>query len=371
MNSPELDLKMMRLALNEARKGRGRTSPNPMVGAVVVKKGEIVAKGWHKQAGAPHAEREALDRAGEKARGAELYVTLEPCNHHGRTPPCTERILAAGVSRVVIGAPDPNPHVTGGGARRLKEAGIEVTAGVLEKDCQRLNEFFNHFITTGLPFVILKSAATLDGKTATASGHSRWVTSQEARKLVHWLRNDVDAICVGRATVEADDPALTCRLPGRRKGRQPLRVVLDTHLGLSPDSRVFDPALGAPALAACGEGVSQARRSAFEAAGVRVLALPLVKGRVSLAALVARLGRMGIMSLLIEGGAGVAWSALMEERVVNRLLYFFAPKIAGGRTSPPLVGGPGVMRMDQALNLDVEKIQRAGPDFLVQARPLY
>ena len=366
-----LDEKMMALALAEARKGWGRTSPNPMVGAVVVSGGRVIAKGWHHRAGAPHAEVEALSRAGKLAQGADMYVTLEPCHHHGRTPPCTEAVLKAGIKRVVIGTRDPNPKVKGGGADFLSGQGLKVEVGVLEERCRTLNEFFNKHTVTGRPFVILKSAATLDGKLATASGHSRWVTGPRARAHVHLLRDGVDAILVGRGTVAADDPTLNTRLPGRRQGRDPLRVVLDSKLSLPVNCRVFDRDLGGPTLVACGAKAPSKRIKALTDRGVEVWPLDLQKGRIDLDDLMTRLGRLDVQSVLIEGGAEINASALLEDRIVDRLLFFFAPKIVGGAAAPTLAGGAGVKTMDDCLRLENLRVRKMGQDLLVEARPAY
>ena len=362
---------MMALALAEARKGWGATSPNPMVGAVVAQGDRVIAKGYHARAGGPHAEAVALAKAGNQARGASIYVTLEPCNHHGRTPPCTEAILAAGIKRVTIAQMDPNPHVTGGGAAYLAGRGLEVVTGVLEERARELNECFNRFITSGKPFVILKSAATLDGKLATAQGHSRWITGEKARQYVHRIRHGVDAILVGRNTVAQDDPTLNTRLPGGKKGRDPIRVVLDTRLQLSPAARVFDPKLGGRTIAACGPDHSRNKRNVLENGGVTVWELPLRRDRVSLTALVDRLGRENVTSLLIEGGAEVNASALITERIADKVLFFYAPKVVGGREAPTLVGGAGVPAMSDALNVRVNRIRRLGPDLLIEAYPEY
>ncbi|MBW2087225.1 MAG: bifunctional diaminohydroxyphosphoribosylaminopyrimidine deaminase/5-amino-6-(5-phosphoribosylamino)uracil reductase RibD, partial [Deltaproteobacteria bacterium] len=337
-----LHQKMMALALKEARKGKGRTSPNPVVGAVVARGERVVSRGYHARAGRPHAEAAALERAGTKARGATLYVTLEPCNHEGRTPPCTQAILTAGIRRVIIGDRDDNPHVTGGGAKFLAAQGLEVQTGVLGRKCHELNEFYHKHVTTGLPFILLKSAATLDGRIATVTGDSRWVTQGKARAYVHRLRRDVDAILVGRGTVEKDDPSLTTRLPGRRRGQNPIRLVLDTHLRLPLSARLFDLETGGPAIVVCGPRTPASKVRAFEKIGVEVLLMPLFQGRVSLAKLSAQLGARDIQGLLIEGGAEVNASALLGERIVDKVLFFYAPKIIGGLGAPNLVGGAGV-----------------------------
>jgi diaminohydroxyphosphoribosylaminopyrimidine deaminase/5-amino-6-(5-phosphoribosylamino)uracil reductase len=367
-----LDEKMMARALGLARKAWGRTSPNPMVGAVVSRGERIIAEGYHARAGEAHAEAQALALAGSQARGATLYVTLEPCHHQGRTPPCTRTVLASGVRRVVIGARDPNPHVTGGGASFLAERGLEVLVGVLEPACRDLNLFFNKHVTTGRPYVILKAASTLDGRLATATGDSRWVTGEKARAHVHYLRSGVDAILVGRGTAEQDDPRLNARLPGRRAGlgKNPLRVVLDTRLSLPLGLKLFDPDAGGPTIVVCGPRPPAARAKTLEKAGVEVLPLPLEKSRPSLARLLDVLGSRNVQSLMIEGGAEVNAAALLGERIVDRVLLFLAPKVVGGQGTP-LVGGPGVKRMADALPLEILKLRRFGPDLLLEARPLY
>lgn len=367
----DIDKRMMSLALAEARKGLGRTSPNPMVGAVIVKDGRIIAKGWHAKAGGPHAEVVALTKAGEAARGADLYVTLEPCHHYGRTPPCTQAVLAAGIKRVIIAQMDPNPHVVGGGAEFLAAKGLEVVTGVLAEPATALNEVFNKYITTGRPFVTLKSAATLDGKLATHTGHSRWVTDRQARTWVHSLRARSDAIMVGRGTVAQDDPTLNVRLAEGKKWLDPCRVILDTHLSLPLSARVFDPSSGGPTIVACGPNPPPAKVGALTDQGVKVWPLPLHNGRISLLALMDRLGAEKICSLLIEGGAEVNYAALLEDRIVDKILFFFAPKIIGGREAPSLVDGPGLATMEQALVVDIRHIRRLGPDLLIEAVPIY
>ncbi len=364
MSHADPDRRFMRRALRLARRGLGRSSPNPAVGAVVVRQGQVVGQGYHARAGTPHAEVHALAAAGELARGATLYVTLEPCHHQGRTPPCTRAILEAGIARVVYGATDPNPRVEGGGGAWLAAQGLEVTAGVLEEDCAWEHRFFFTHVTLGRPHVILKTAATLDGRTATRSGHSRWVTGEAARRYVHRLRSWCDAICVGIGTALADDPRLTCRLPG---GRNPLRVVVDTNLRLPPTARVLDPDSPPGCLVACGPRPPARRRRALEAAGAEVLPLPRAGGGVDLAALAAELGRRGVTSLLLEGGAELAWGFL-SRGLVDEVAYFFAPKLVGGGQAPGMIGGRGVARMDQAIALERPRLRRLGDDILLQAR---
>ncbi len=354
----------MRLALGLAARGIGRTFPNPMVGAVVVKRGQVVGKGYHRKAGTPHAEIHALEDAGNQANGATLYVTLEPCNHHGRTPPCTHAIIRSGVRRVVVGCGDPNPRVSGGGADYLRSQGIRVDVGILEQKCFRLNEPFIKHVTTGLPLVVAKMAASLDGKIATHLGDSRWISNERSRRFVHELRSTVDAILVGVGTVIADNPRLTTRLP-RKKGKNPLRIILDTHLRIPPDSQVVSQTNEAPTLIATGPKPFKKRKMALEGQGVEVLPLPLARGRVSLPELVNHLGNRDISSLLVEGGAEVH-GAFFYDNLVDKVYMFFAPKIIGGNSAVPMVGGIGVASVAEALPLRDLRFRQFDGDIMVE-----
>lgn len=351
----------MRLALREARRGLGRTSPNPAVGALLVKGGRVVGRGHHVQAGAPHAEVMAIRDAGASARGADLYTTLEPCDHFGRTPPCSLAILEAGVRRVFSGSGDPNPSVNGRGIRRLRRAGVDVEAGILREDCDALNEPWFRFITTGRPHVTLKVAATLDGRIATASGESRWVTGPEARAHVHRLRDAVDAVLVGAGTVRADDPRLTARLPGGG-GRDPVRVVLDSRLELPMTRRLFRQRSEAATLVAHVTGTPPAKAPR----GVEYLRCSARRGRVDLRDLLSRLGERGVTTLLVEGGAEVN-RAFLEAGLVDQLLLFVAPTIAGGGI--PWIAGKGPARMAEALPVHHLRVRRLGRDLLFSGRP--
>ncbi|MBI5521422.1 MAG: bifunctional diaminohydroxyphosphoribosylaminopyrimidine deaminase/5-amino-6-(5-phosphoribosylamino)uracil reductase RibD [Desulfarculus sp.] len=353
----------MRRALAWARKGLGRSSPNPAVGAVVVRGGRIVGRGFHAQAGTPHAEVHALREAGGLARGASIYVTLEPCNHHGRTPPCTGAILKAGISRVIYGASDPNPQAQGGG-EFLRSQGLEVKGGVLAAECAEEHRFFLTHVTLGRPHVILKTAATLDGRTAARSGDSRWVTGPAARQEVHRWRNWCDAICVGIGTALADDPQLTCRIKG---GRDPLRVIVDTSLSLPPTAQVVNPASAAGCLIACGPRPPARRRARLEKEGAEVLPLPAAPGGVDLTALLAELHRRGVTSILLEGGAGLAWGFLAAG-LVDEVMYFLAPKLIGGAKAPGMIGGVGFEKMAQALALGPVSVKNHGDDLCLRAR---
>jgi diaminohydroxyphosphoribosylaminopyrimidine deaminase/5-amino-6-(5-phosphoribosylamino)uracil reductase len=333
------------------------------VGAVVVREGEVVGRGFHALAGTPHAEIHALTEAGDLSRGATIYVTLEPCNHQGRTPPCTRAILAAGIARVVYGVSDPNPQAMGGG-EFLAGQGLTVVPGVLRQACEDEHRFFLTHLTKGRPHVILKTAATLDGKTATEGGDSRWVTGQEARREVHRWRNWCDAICVGVGTACVDDPQLTCRLKG---GRSPLRVVVDTVLRLPPTAKVVNTASPARCIVACGPNHSARRRDALERAGAEVLLLPKAKEGVDLYALLAELGRRGVTSLLLEGGAGLAWG-FVATGLMDEVMYFFAPKLLGGVAAQPMIGGAGFAKMAEALALRPVTVRGFGPDVMLRAR---
>lgn len=342
----------------------GRTSPNPMVGAVVVKGGQVVGKGYHRKAGGPHAEIHALENAGDQAKSATLYVTLEPCNHQGRTPPCTRVIVNRGIRRVVVGCSDPNPQVAGGGTEYLRRQGILVDVGILEERCLRLNEPFIKHVTTGLPLVIAKMAASLDGKIATHLGDSHWISNERSRRFVHKLRHGVDAILVGVGTVVADNPRLTTRFSGRG-GINPLRIILDTHLRTPLDSSVVSETKEAPTIIATGPKPYRKRREALEGKGVEVLSLPLVRGRVSLPQLLKYLGDRDITSLLVEGGAEVH-GGFFYDNLVDKVYLFFAPKIIGGNRAVPMVGGMGVDKVAEALVLRNLRLRRFGDDIMVE-----
>jgi diaminohydroxyphosphoribosylaminopyrimidine deaminase/5-amino-6-(5-phosphoribosylamino)uracil reductase len=355
--------RMMRAALRAARRGLGRTSPNPAVGAVVVRAGRIVGRGHHARAGGPHAEVMALRQAGARARGADLYTTLEPCDHHGRTPPCSVAVLDAGVRRVFTGSHDPNPLVNGKGVARLRAAGVEVVEGVLRGDCDALLAPWLHFMRERRPFVTLKAAVTLDGRLATRTGDARWVTGEEARAWVHRLRDEVDAVLVGAGTARADDPRLTTRLPGGR-GRDPLRVVLDTRLTLPRGLALLHPRSPAPTLVAHAAGLRPPRRSAR---GVEYLAVRPGPGGLSLRDLLARLAARGVVHLLVEGGARVH-ARFLAAGLVDRVAVLVAPKLAGA-DGVPLAATRGPARMKDALTLEGVEVVRLGDDVLVTGTP--
>ncbi|MBI5388093.1 MAG: bifunctional diaminohydroxyphosphoribosylaminopyrimidine deaminase/5-amino-6-(5-phosphoribosylamino)uracil reductase RibD [Verrucomicrobia bacterium] len=361
----------MRLALRLARRAYGRTSPNPMVGAVLVKRGQIIGQGWHHRAGEPHAEIEALREAEQhdhSLKGATLYVTLEPCCTHGRTPPCTEAIIRAGLKRVVVAATDPNPDHAGRGFKVLKRAGIAVTVGVLAEEALRLNEAFNHWIVHRTPFVTVKAAMTLDGKIATASGDSKWITGEKARAAGMKLRQGSDAILVGVNTVLADDPNLTAR--GRRsevRGQKTLRRIILDSRGRTPlTSRVVADELACLTTIVVTK-VAPARRVARLAKRVGVVVAPARDGRVNLPWLLKQLGAENVTSLLVEGGGEINASFLLGG-LAHRGVFFYAPKIIGGRDAPPGVAGKGISHLADGLTLREVAWKRLGPDWMLTAR---
>jgi diaminohydroxyphosphoribosylaminopyrimidine deaminase/5-amino-6-(5-phosphoribosylamino)uracil reductase len=354
----------MARALELAARARGRTSPNPMVGAVLVKDGEIVGQAFHPRAGDPHAEVFALRQAGERARGATLYINLEPCCHYGRTPPCTEAIIRAGVAEVHMAMEDPNPLVRGKGQAALEAAGIRTVAGELEAEARQLNEVFIKYITTGRPFVTAKFAMSLDGKIATTTGESRWITGTAARRRVHELRDATDAICVGVNTILADDPRLTTRLE-KPDVRHPLRVILDSRGRAPLAARVFDSALPGRTAVATSQGMRIPHRAALQAQGVDVWELPSDdQGRVDLAALLDHLGGREVTSLLVEGG-GTVLASWFAGRLVDKVLAFVGPLIIGGRDAPTPVKGSGASRLAEALRLERVSVERMEEDVLI------
>ena len=355
----------MRAALHEAAKGLGRTSPNPAVGAVLVRGGKVIARGHHSRAGGPHAEVVAIRAAGARARGADLYTTLEPCDHYGKTPPCSIAVLEAGVRRVFVGSADPNPLVNGRGIARLRDAGVPVEEGVLRAECDALNAHWFKYIREKRPYVTLKAAVTLDGRIATRTGDSRWVTGEPARRWVHRLRDRVDAVLVGAGTALADDPLLTTRLPGGR-GRDAIRVVLDTDLRLPSRLALLRPRSAAPTIVA--HASSPAGRTRRAAPGVELLRCRRGKGGVDLRDLLARLAARGITHLLVEGGARVH-ARFLEEGLVDRLAVFVAPKLAG-EDGVPFLASRGPSRMADAIRLDEVQVERVGDDVLVIGRPV-
>ncbi len=358
------DAVFMQRALQLAERGRGLTSPNPLVGAVVVRGDRIVGEGAHLRAGGAHGEIAALEAAGGAARGATLYVTLEPCTHQGRTPPCAPAVARAGVARVVIALPDPNPLVAGGGADLLRAAGVAVELGVLATEAERQNRAWLTAMRRRRPHVTLKAAATLDGKLADGRGTSKWITGEAARQYAHRLRAESDAVVVGVTTALRDDPALTVRLP-EPWPREPYRVVLDTGARLGAGARLIRAGTPSRALVAVGEQAPPARVAALEAAGARVLRCPTREGRVDPLALLQRLFELEVHAVLVEGG-GETHAAFVEAGVVDRIALFLAPLVLGGRDATGIVGGAG-RDLKAALRLDVLAVTPVGDDLLIEA----
>lgn len=354
----------MQMAISLAQRAKGFTSPNPCVGAVVVKDGIVVGKGFHRAAGLAHAEVEAIDDAGPHAAGATIYVTLEPCNHFGKTPPCTQKIIQAGIKKVVVGCKDPNPDVQGGGIQYLKENGIKVISGVLENQAKTLIEDFIWYTQNDkTPFVILKCASTLDGRIATATGDSKWITNKKSRAFGHQVRHEVDAILIGSGTLHADNPSLTARIDGKRT-KDPVRIILDTHLTIKEDARVLVQASDARTLIVTGPGVPKEKAARIEKNGAQILEVGLKDQRLDLAELMIKLGQMSILSLLIEGGGIVAGSAL-KAGIVNKVLFFLAPKFLGASDGFPVFQGRGPERMADAFELTDTDVTRFDNDILV------
>ena len=354
----------MRRALRLAERGRGRTAPNPPVGALVVADGEIVGEGWHQGAGGPHAEVGAIDAAGDRARGATIYLTLEPCTHHGRTPPCAPRVIESGIARAVIATTDPNPNEGGAGIRALTDAGIEVRTGVLEEEARTLIQGFTRWIQTRTPFVTVKIASTLDGRVAAADGSSKWVTGLASRRDAHRMRAWSNAVVVGIGTVLADDPALTCRLRGYA-GPQPLRVVVDSAARTPLTAHVLDDA--APKLIAATAKASEESVEAIRALGAEVVRVPAREGRVDLAALLQELGGRGITDVLVEGGPTLIGD-LVERRLVDKYVFYIAPKLLG-QVGLSAISGLVAPNIADARELTITSVRRTGADVKIEARP--
>ncbi|HRT26947.1 MAG TPA: bifunctional diaminohydroxyphosphoribosylaminopyrimidine deaminase/5-amino-6-(5-phosphoribosylamino)uracil reductase RibD [Syntrophales bacterium] len=353
----------MKRALRLAARGAGRVSPNPMVGAVVVRDGRVVGEGFHERFGGKHAEINALERASEAARGSTVYITLEPCTHYGKTPPCVDRLIEARPARVVIGTTDPNPLVSGKGVKTLEKQGIETVVGVLEESCRALNEAYFHFMHTGRPFVTVKFAQSLDGRVATVTGNSRWISSGPSLRLAHRERSLHDAVLVGVGTVLQDDPELTVRLV---RGRNPLRVILDSRLRTPLGAKVLKDQDRAKTLVVTTRLGSREKRDELHRVGLETLSLPRGRdGGVSLGRLLDELGKRGVSSLLVEGGSGVITTFLREKRA-QRLLAVIAPKIIGKGVET--VGDLGIEQVSNALPLYFRKVSRVGDDVVIDAR---
>lgn len=355
------DRGFMRRALRLAIKGQGRVSPNPMVGSVVVSRGgKVLGCGYHAKAGEPHAEILALREAGKKAKGATLYITLEPCAHFGRTPPCVTNIIGAGIKRVVIGAKDPNPLVAGKGFRKLRRAGIKVLTGVLSSQCESLNEGYNKFITSGLPFVTLKLASTLDGRIATGKGEAKWITGAKSRRLVHEMRSKHDAVMVGSGTAVKDDPRLNVR--GIKGSAQPVKVVLDRRLRISGGAKIFSG--GGPVLIYTGKRASRKKQEALRALGATVVVVAETKEGLSLKRVCRDLATRGIVSVMVEGGATLA-ASMIRAGLVDRLSIFYAPKLLGS-DGIAMIGELKVARLKNSPKLKKVRVRSIGEDILIE-----
>jgi len=353
----------MKRALKLAKKGEAWVSPNPMVGAVIVKDNRIIGEGYHEKFGGNHAEINAINHATETIEGATIYVNLEPCTHYGKTPPCVERIIACRPARVVIGTADPNPLVAGGGIRALKQSGIETTVGVLEEACKRINERFFKFIRTGIPFVTLKYAQTLDGRIATSAGHSRWISSEKSLSFAHMLRSHHDAAVIGVGTLLTDNPELTTRLT---RGRNPLRVVVDSHLRTPLDSGILINQNTAKTIIASTSNADSEKRERLDKMGIETMVIEQDDNhRVDLTKLFAELGKRKISSVLVEGGAAVITS-LLKGKLVDRVVIIIAPKIVGKGVEA--VGDLGIKSMNESLKLTYKKILRKGDDLIIDGR---
>jgi len=358
------DRYFMEMALELAVKGRGFTSPNPMVGAVVVKDDRIIGSGYHEGAGKPHAEVNAINDAGSSAKGSTIYVTLEPCNHTGRTPPCSGKILEAGIQRVVTAMKDPNPDVRGGGNDFLKSRGIKVECGLCEDEAKKINEVYEKYITTKRPFVTVKCAATLDGSIATRTGDSRWVSGEESREFVHRLRHANDAIMVGIGTVKSDDPRLTTRLEGADM-LDPIRVVLDTGFSISENASMLNLDSDSDTIVVTGNSIAQDKKTRVEAKGTRVVNLPSSDGYLAMESVMEYLGESGITSVLVEGGSRII-ASVIKAGVVDKILFFYAPKILGGDDGVPICRGPGPALMSECVSVKNVNVLRFGDDVLIE-----
>ncbi|MBM7584192.1 diaminohydroxyphosphoribosylaminopyrimidine deaminase/5-amino-6-(5-phosphoribosylamino)uracil reductase [Bacillus pakistanensis] len=353
----------MELAISLARSTQGQTSPNPVVGAVVVNNGEVVGMGAHLRAGEAHAEVNAINQAGSRAKGADIYVTLEPCSHYGKTPPCADLIIEKGLKRVVVASTDPNPLVAGKGIDKLMKAGIEVETGICEEEALRLNEHFFHYIQTGTPFVTLKAAVTLDGKTASYTGDSKWITSSQSRLDVHNDRHRHDAILVGINTILQDDPLLTTRLP--QGGKNPIRIILDTHLKIPFESQVITD-LSAKTVIICGSQYKLNQKQRLESVGVEVI--PLSSSTISVIEVLKILGERNVTSLYVEGGSTIH-SSFLKEKAFQKLIMYVAPKLVGGIKAISAFAGDGFSTIAEATSLEFQSVDKIGSDLKIVATP--
>jgi diaminohydroxyphosphoribosylaminopyrimidine deaminase/5-amino-6-(5-phosphoribosylamino)uracil reductase len=356
--------KFLKKAITLAKTARGNTSPNPLVGAVIVKKGEIIGAGCHKKAGLPHAEINAINNAKKSVKGASLYLNLEPCCHHGRTPPCADAVIKAGIKEVYIGMLDPNPLVAGKGVKKLKANGIKVVAGILKEECERLNESFIKFITKKTPFVILKSAATLDGKTATKKGDSKWITNEKSRAFVHRLRSETDAIMVGSGTLKSDDPLLTARVKGK-KPKNPVRVILDTKLKIKKGANVLKDMGSARTIIFTAKDADLKKVKAITDTGASVITVGLKDGRLDLKKVLKRLYKEDITSVLVEGGSELH-SSFVREKLADKMYLFLAPKLLPGSDATPVFSGVSKDLIKNAISVNLNSIKRFDEDLMVE-----
>lgn len=354
----------MKLALNMAKATAGQTSPNPMVGAVLVNNNEIVGVGTHVKAGGPHAEVHAIQMAGEKARGAALYVTLEPCSHYGKTPPCSDLIIESGVKKVFVAAVDPNPKVCGSGIQKLKKAGIKVKVGLLEEEATQLNKVFFHYTRTGLPFVTVKTATSLDGKIATVLGESKWITSEEAREDVHQFRHKHDAILVGVNTVIKDNPLLTTRL--ENGGKNPIRIILDTNLRIPLNAKVVTDT-SALTYIITGNNIDPQKEETLKGIGIEIIKME--QSAITIREMLRILGKRGITSIFVEGGGKIQGSFL-KENAFQEVITYIAPKLIGGDQAPTTFGGIGIRHIHEVPLLRFTQIDKIGEDIRIIAVPM-
>ncbi|MBR5485559.1 MAG: bifunctional diaminohydroxyphosphoribosylaminopyrimidine deaminase/5-amino-6-(5-phosphoribosylamino)uracil reductase RibD [Oscillospiraceae bacterium] len=353
--------KYMGLAIELAQRGCGRVNPNPMVGAVIVKDGAVIGQGWHEYYGGLHAERNAIANCSCDPRGAVMYVTLEPCCHYGKTPPCTQAIIESGIKKVVVGSFDPNPLVSGKGIETLQKAGVEVQTGCMTEECDRINEVFFHYIKNKIPFVVMKYAMTMDGKTATRTGASKWISGEQSRHNVHHSRHRYMGIMVGVGTVLADDPMLNCRL---ENGKDPIRIICDTKLKTPLNSKVINTAGQIQTIIATASNDEQ-RCEEYQKTGCKILKVKEKDGSVDLNQLMEELGELGIDSILLEGGSTLNYSAL-QAGIVNKIQVYIAPKLFGGANAKSPIGGLGVQLPEQAFKVKNMKITAIGEDFLLE-----
>ncbi|WP_432662369.1 bifunctional diaminohydroxyphosphoribosylaminopyrimidine deaminase/5-amino-6-(5-phosphoribosylamino)uracil reductase RibD [Wukongibacter baidiensis] len=359
-----MDIQYMKRALSLAKNGEGFVNPNPMVGCVIVKNGKVIGEGYHRFFGGNHAEIEALNSTTDDPVNSTMYVTLEPCSHYGKTPPCVNAIIERGIKRVVIATLDPNPLVAGNGVKKLRENGIEVITGVLKDEAQKLNEIFIKYITTKLPFCLMKSAMSLDGKIATKFADSKWITSSLSREYVHRLRHKYAGIMVGIGTVLVDNPLLTTRIPDF-EGKNPVRIIVDSKCRIPPDANVVKNTSKARTIIATTKLADSEKVAELKEKGVEVLVIPLKNERVDLNVLMEKLGEMGIDSILLEGGGALNYSAL-DTGIVDKVNFFIAPKIIGGSLSKTPVEGDGVPLVKSAFSLDNMKTHSFGPDIMIE-----